>query len=74
MGMNLNNMSKMLRCAGNDDTITIKGDDGSDTATFMFESPSAFPFSPTNLYFFDLFLIFVLFRVQCSNPFLISVS
>ncbi|XP_020591927.1 proliferating cell nuclear antigen [Phalaenopsis equestris] len=39
MGMNLNNMSKMLKCAGNDDIITIKGDDGSDTVTFMFESP-----------------------------------
>ncbi|KAF9675426.1 hypothetical protein SADUNF_Sadunf09G0031100 [Salix dunnii] len=31
MGMNLGNMSKMLKCAGNDDIITIKGDDGSDT-------------------------------------------
>ncbi len=40
MGMNLNNMAKMLRCAGNDDIITIKADDGSDTVTFMFESPS----------------------------------
>lgn len=42
MGMNLGNMSKMLRCAGNDDIITIKADDGSDTVTFMFESPSKF--------------------------------
>ncbi|KAI0502104.1 proliferating cell nuclear antigen-like [Dendrobium catenatum] len=40
MGMNLNNMSKMLKCAGNDDIITIKGDDGGDTITFMFESPN----------------------------------
>ena len=40
MGMNLNNMAKMLKCAGNDDIITIKGDDGSDTVTFMFESPT----------------------------------
>lgn len=44
MGMNLNNMSKMLKCAGNDDIITIKADDGSDTVTFMFESPSMYPF------------------------------
>lgn len=44
MGMNLNNMAKMLRCAGNDDIITIKADDGSDTVTFMFESPSEWPF------------------------------
>ncbi|CAI0475507.1 unnamed protein product [Linum tenue] len=40
MGMNLGNMAKMLKCAGNDDIITIKGDDGSDTVTFMFESPT----------------------------------
>ncbi|MQL95832.1 hypothetical protein Taro_028503 [Colocasia esculenta] len=43
MGMNLNNMAKMLKCAGNDDIITIKADDGSDTVTFMFESPSELP-------------------------------
>lgn len=40
MGMNLNNMAKMLKCAGNDDIVTIKADDGGDTVTFMFESPS----------------------------------
>lgn len=40
MGMNLANMAKMLKCAGNDDIVTIKADDGSDTVTFMFESPS----------------------------------
>ncbi|XP_027110870.1 proliferating cell nuclear antigen [Coffea arabica] len=40
MGMNLANMAKMLKCAGNDDIITIKADDGTDTVTFMFESPS----------------------------------
>ena len=51
MGMNLNNMSKMLKCAGNDDIITIKADDGSDTVTFMFESPSKILFLP---FFFQL--------------------
>ncbi|KAG6416378.1 hypothetical protein SASPL_123807 [Salvia splendens] len=40
MGMNLNNMAKMLKCAGNDDIITLKADDGSDTVTFVFESPT----------------------------------
>ena len=39
MGMNLNNMAKMLRCAGNDDIVTLKADDGSDCITFMFENP-----------------------------------
>lgn len=40
MGMNMGNMAKMLKCAGNDDIITIKADDGTDTVTFMFENPS----------------------------------
>ncbi|GBG70729.1 hypothetical protein CBR_g8027 [Chara braunii] len=40
MGMNLNNMAKMLKCAGNDDIITIKADDEGNTVTFMFESPN----------------------------------
>ena len=56
MGMNLNNMAKMLRCAGNDDIITIKADDGSDTVTFMFESPSKPPAHPRRP--LDLFPLF----------------
>ncbi|KAI4997212.1 hypothetical protein ZWY2020_052554 [Hordeum vulgare] len=40
MGMNLGNMAKMIRCAGNNDIITIKADDSSNTATFMFELPN----------------------------------
>ncbi|XP_058218832.1 proliferating cell nuclear antigen-like isoform X2 [Rhododendron vialii] len=40
MGMNLNIMAKILKCAGNDDIFTLKADDGSDTVTFMFESPT----------------------------------
>lgn len=35
-------MSKILKCAGNDDAITVKADDNADTITFMFESPSMF--------------------------------
>ena len=33
-------MSKILKCAGNDDAITVKAGDNEDTVTFMFESPS----------------------------------
>lgn len=33
--------AKMLKCAGNDDAITMKADDAGDTVTFMFESPGA---------------------------------
>lgn len=40
IGMNLANVSKMLKCAGNEDIVTVKADDGSDSVTFMFESPS----------------------------------
>ncbi|TKY57462.1 Proliferating cell nuclear antigen [Spatholobus suberectus] len=40
MGINLNNMAKMLRCAANDDIVTVKADDGTDYVTFMFESPT----------------------------------
>merc|ERR1719494_1774634 len=32
-------MGKILRCAGNDDIITVKAEDQGDTVTFMFESP-----------------------------------
>lgn len=42
MGMNLTNMAKMLKCAGNEDIITIKADDGGDSVTFMFETPCTF--------------------------------
>ena len=31
-------MSKILRCAGNDDAITMKAGDNGDTVTFVFES------------------------------------
>lgn len=40
MGMNLGSMSKILKCAGNDDIITMKAQDNADTVTFMFESPN----------------------------------
>jgi len=40
MGMNLVSMSKILKCAANDDIITVKAQDQGDTVTFMFESPN----------------------------------
>jgi len=40
MGMNLGSMSKILKCASNNDIITIKAQDNADTVTFMFESPN----------------------------------
>lgn len=39
-GMKLQNLSKILKCAANDDVITMKSEDNGDTITFIFESPS----------------------------------
>jgi len=39
MGINLGSMSKILKCAANDDAITIKAGDNADTVTFTFETP-----------------------------------
>ena len=38
LGLNLTSLSKILKCAGNDDVVTMKAEDGGDTITFMFES------------------------------------
>lgn len=39
--MKLANLSKILKCAGNDDAITMKSEDNGDHITFMFEAPGA---------------------------------
>ncbi|KAF4521887.1 hypothetical protein B566_EDAN008388 [Ephemera danica] len=38
LGINLASTTKILKCAGNDDILTIKAQDNADTVTFMFES------------------------------------
>jgi len=40
LGIKLESMSKILKCSGNDDVITLKAEDSADTLTFMFESPN----------------------------------
>ncbi|XP_013777130.1 proliferating cell nuclear antigen-like [Limulus polyphemus] len=40
MGMNLGSMSKILKCAANDDIITVKAQDEADSVTFVFEAPN----------------------------------
>jgi proliferating cell nuclear antigen len=40
LGLNLANLSKILKCAGNEDSITLKAEDEPDTLTLMFESNS----------------------------------
>jgi len=54
MGMNLSNMSKMLKCAGNEDIITMKADDTGDVVTFMFESPDQDKISDFELKLMDI--------------------
>jgi len=38
LGINLASMSKILKCASNDDSLTLKADDNANSVTFMFES------------------------------------
>lgn len=38
LGINMTSMSKILKCAGNDDSITLRCQDEADTVTFVFES------------------------------------
>lgn len=38
LGVNLTSLAKILKCAGNDDTITLKAEDNADTLIFIFES------------------------------------
>eukprot|EP01132_Coremiostelium_polycephalum_P009739 gene9739-11960_t len=40
LGLSLQSLSKILKCAGNDDTLTIKARDEADTVSFVFESPN----------------------------------
>jgi len=41
LGMNLASLTKVLKCSGNDDVVTLKAEDTADTVTVMFESKSA---------------------------------
>jgi proliferating cell nuclear antigen len=38
LGISLSAMAKILKCASNDDSVTLKADDNGDSITFMFES------------------------------------
>jgi len=38
LGINLESMAKVLKCAGNDDTVTMRAQDDGDCVTFIFES------------------------------------
>jgi len=40
LGVNLANMSKIIKCASNDDSITLRAQEDGDTITFLFEAPN----------------------------------
>jgi len=40
LGMSLASLGKILKCASNDDIITLKAEDNGDALSLMFESPS----------------------------------
>lgn len=40
LGVNLLNLSKLLKCAGNEDVITLKSEESGDSLAMHFESPS----------------------------------
>jgi len=54
MGINLTSMSKILKCASNDDAITVKAGDNADTITFMFESSNGEKVSDYEMKLMDL--------------------
>ncbi len=40
IGVNIGTLSKIIKCAGNDDSITLRADDGGEIINFVFESSS----------------------------------
>lgn len=44
-------MSKILKCAGNEDIITLRAEDNADTLTLVFETTSKFSFDVFNQMF-----------------------
>ena len=40
LGLNTVNLGKILKCAGNEDIVTLKSQDDGDMLTVMFEDPS----------------------------------
>ena len=54
LGLNTPNLSKILKCAGNDDLITLKTVEDTDSLTMLFESPQADRISEFELKLMDI--------------------
>jgi proliferating cell nuclear antigen len=44
LGLNIQNLSKIMKCAGNDDIISMKAEEDPSSMTFIFENASKKPF------------------------------
>jgi len=54
LGINLQSMAKIMKCAGNDDVVTMKAEDSGDSITFMFESEKQTRISHFSLKLMDI--------------------
>ncbi|CAG8578480.1 8637_t:CDS:2 [Paraglomus brasilianum] len=54
LGVNLGSLNKILKCAGNEDTITLKVDDTGDTLNLLFESQNNDRFGEYELKLMDI--------------------
>lgn len=54
LGLNIEQMTKILKCAGANDSLTLKAEDKSDELTFLFESPSGDRVSQFTLKLMDI--------------------
>jgi len=54
LGINLNSMSKILKAAANEDSVTIKANEEGDNVTFMFENPNGDRVSEFQLKLMDI--------------------
>ncbi|CAM9716470.1 unnamed protein product [Heterosigma akashiwo] len=54
LGINITNFSKILKCAGNDDIVTLRAEDQPDSLTMMFESENQSRISDFELKLMDI--------------------
>ena len=52
--MNLGSLAKVLKCAGNDDAVTLRGDPDADSVNIMFESKDGDKVSDFQLRLLDI--------------------
>jgi len=54
LGINLSSMSKVLKCASNEDRVTLKAEEDGNSVTFMFETPQQDKISEFELTVIDI--------------------